>query len=346
MTPPPCVPPSRVIRAIIHRIEQATVAALGHAGAARLLVAVSGGADSSAALIALTERAARHGWRIEAAYVDHGIAPPEVRTGFRQAVHTLAAACAVPLQVAAVDLDARQPGLEAAARSARYTCLAGCAQQVGADAIVTGHTADDQVETILLHLIRGSGIDGLTGMRACAPLPTDRVDLPVLIRPLLAITRAETEATCRAFGIKAAHDPSNRDPAFLRNRVRSELLPLLREFNPAVGCALRRLAATARTDLDALETLTARARAALDVERRDTALGVSRAELQGQPAAIRRRLLRALALEAGAAPLSAERTVALDRLAERGGAMVQLGNGVSAWAHGDRLAVGRDSAAP
>ena len=73
---------------------------------------------------------------------------------------------------------------------------------------------------------------------------------------------------------------------------------------------------------------------------------MSRAELQGQPPAIRRRLLRALALEAGAAPLSAERTVALDRLAERGGAMVQLGNGVSAWARGDRLAVGRDSAAP
>ena len=322
------------------------VAALGHADAARLLVAVSGGADSSTALIALTERAERHRWRIGAAYVDHGIAPPEVRTGFRQAVHALAVACDVPLHVASVDLNAQQPGLEAAARSARYACLADYAQQFGADAIVTGHTADDQVETILLHLIRGSGIDGLTGMRARAPLPIDRADVPALIRPLLAITRTETETVCRAFGIEAAHDPSNCDPRFLRNRVRGELLPLLRELNPAVGCALRRLAATTRTDLDALETLTARVRTSLDVERRDTTIEVSRVELQSQSTAIRRRLLRTLALEVGAAPLSAERTIALDRLTEYGGATVQLGNGASAWAHGDRLTVGCDSAVP
>ena len=346
MIPSPIPSPSRGSRAIIHRIEQATVAALGHAGAARLLVAISGGADSSTALIALTERAERHSWQIEAAYVDHGIAPSEVRVDFRQAVHALASACDVPLHIGSVDLDAQQTGLEASARSARYAWLADCAQQFGADAIVTGHTADDQAETILLHLIRGSGIDGLTGMRPRAPLPTDRTASPALIRPLLEITRTETEATCRAFDIDAAHDPSNCDPAFLRNRVRSELLPLLREFNPAVDRALRRLATVARVDLEALETLTARVRASLDVEREGAAIGLSRTELQGQPVAIRRRLLRALALEAGAAPLSAERTVALDRLVERGGATLQLGNGVSAWARDDRLAVGRDSAAP
>ena len=346
---PPRVP--RDIRAIIHRIERATVAALGHDGAARLLVAVSGGADSSAALIALAERAARHGWHVEAAHLDHGIAAPQVRAGFRDAARALAQTFGLPLHTGCADLDPGGPGLEAAARAARYAYLAGCARRVGADAIVTGHTANDQVETVLLHLLRGSGLDGLTGMRPRAPLPIDDSAAPPLVRPLLDVTRVETEAVCRAFGIPFALDPANRNPAFLRNRVRRELLPLMRELSPTVDSAIGRLAAAARLDRDALDAVAAQALTELAARSTETTPAgqetqVSRAALQGYPVGLQRRLLRAWAEQAGAGPLSAERTDALQRLVERGGGTVELAGGVSASASGDRLTLRRALGGP
>lgn len=333
---------ARRVRPILHRIERSTLAALETTQPCRLLVALSGGADSSAALIALTERAARHGWRVEAAYLDHGIAPPAVRSGFRHTVEAVTDRFGVPLHTGAADVLARAAasrlGVEEAARRERYAFLARTARAIDVAAVVTGHTSTDQAETVLLHLIRGSGLDGLGGMRVRAPLPTAEADgAPPLIRPLLSVSRSETETVCRAFGVAPADDPANGEQAFTRNRIRHEIVPLLRELNPQVEEALRRLADTAQADADALDQATARAVAELTQRARPGPLGVSRHALLRQPPAVRRRVVRALAHSAGAPTLSYERTGALVGLLNDGGGEVELGGGVTAEARRDRL---------
>src|SRR5262249_32892143 len=119
----------------------------------------------------------------------------------------------------------RRHSLEDTARQARFAYYRRVAQQVGAERIVTGHTRDDQAETIALHWLRGSGLAGLAGMR---PLAGD------VARPLLAISRSETEAYCAARGWQPREDATNRDLRFRRNRVRHELLPLLERYQPAL----------------------------------------------------------------------------------------------------------------
>ena len=350
-------PSLRTVRPLIHRIERATRAALGATAPVHLLVALSGGADSSAALIALAERSPRQRRQLAAAYFDHGLAPVPVRAEFRQAVEALTNRLDVPLHTGAGDVRAlageRRLGLEEAAREARYTFLADVAKAIGADAVVTGHTRDDQAETVLLHLLRGAGIDGLAAMRPRSPLPIPNpAEAPSLIRPLLWVARAETLALCAAYGVAPVHDPANWDRTLARNRVRHELLPLLREWNPQIDEALARLAATAAVDSDALTTL---ARRAADALRVAPAVGpveaveagticLSRQALRAYPPAVQARLLRLLAQEAGAPVLSHERTEALQRLADRGGHALELGAGVCARALGDRLLMERSEA--
>lgn len=347
-------PSLRGVRPFIHRIERAARAALGATAPVHLLIALSGGADSSAALIALAERAQRQRWQLAAAYFDHGLAPAPVRAEFRQAVEALTNCLDVPLHTGVGDVRAlageRRLGLEEAAREARYAFLADVAKAIGADAVVTGHTRDDQAETVLLHLLRGAGIDGLAAMRSRGSLPLPNLaEAPPLIRPLLGVARAETLALCAAYGVAPAHDPANWDRTLARNRVRHELLPLLREWNPQIDEGLARLAATAAVDSDALTTLARRAADALRLapamEPTDPAapgtLCLSRRALRAYPPAVRARVLRLLAQEAGAPALSHERTEALQRLADRGGHALELGAGVWAHALGDRLIMER-----
>ena len=251
-------------RAVIHRIERATLRALGHRRPARLLVAISGGTDSSAALIALTERAAERGWAIGAAYLDHGLAPAPERAAFLDAVQRITCRLDVPLRTDTIDPRERPrgAGVEAAARSARYAFLARAGRETDAEAVVTGHTRGDQAETVLMHLIRGSGIGGLAGMRPRAPMPVaEPQHAPPLVRPLLDVARAETEALCHSRGIEPVLDPANLEPGYTRNRIRHTVLPLLREMNPRVDGALARLAAQAAVDSDTLAALAVAARA-------------------------------------------------------------------------------------
>ncbi|MCU1351190.1 MAG: tilS [Acidimicrobiales bacterium] len=162
--------------------------------------AVSGGADSLALLVL----AARAGLAVTAVHVDHGL-----RDGSAAEAAVVAAAAArvgAAFRAESVTVGPG-PNVEARAREARYAVLPPDA--------LTGHTADDQAETVLLNLLRGSGVEGLAGMRA-GPR-----------RPLLALRRADTVALCRVLGLEPVHDPSNHDPAFRRNRVRHEVLPLL-----------------------------------------------------------------------------------------------------------------------
>jgi tRNA(Ile)-lysidine synthase len=162
--------------------------------------AVSGGADS----LALLCLAVAAGCRPTAVHVDHGLRPGSDREF--DVVLAAADRLGVPARSVRIDLD-DGPNLEARARAARYAVLP--------DDVMTGHTADDRAETVLVNLLRGSGLDGLAGIR------------PSVRRPILALRRHETLALCRGLGLAVVDDPSNTDPRSVRNRVRHEVLPLL-----------------------------------------------------------------------------------------------------------------------
>ncbi|MCX5997598.1 MAG: tRNA lysidine(34) synthetase TilS, partial [Chloroflexi bacterium] len=144
--------------------------------------------------------------------------------------------------------------LEEAAREVRYRFLDEVARQVGATRVAVGHTRDDQVETILMHYLRGAGVQGMRGLRAAAPMPYGSKEEGVwVVRPLLKASRQETGAYCRAHGLKPCTDLSNSDTKFLRNRIRLELIPLLRQYNPEIDDALVRLADIAGEDADFID---------------------------------------------------------------------------------------------
>lgn len=220
---------------------------LPHAG--RVVVGVSGGADSLC-LIHLLHRLCGPGKRypgveLQAAHLDHMLRGAESERDAGIVAHTMAA-WGIPCTCGHSDVQAlarrEKRSLEDAARVARYRFLREVA---GGQRIAVAHHADDQVETLLLHWLRGSGLAGLAGMSPCQGN---------LIRPLLEITRAEILTYCQGHGLTPLEDQSNRDPRFLRNRVRHELLPLLQELNPAIGRTLLRNARVARIDLQWLET--------------------------------------------------------------------------------------------
>src|SRR5690242_14200760 len=198
---------------------------------ARLVVAVSGGADSLCllgALLALRERGHRLApGEIVVAHFDHGLRGDESREDanfVRQLATELGILCVTGHPDASYSTDLRV-SIEDWARRARYAFLRRVAAEHEAERIVTGHTRDDQAETILLHWLRGSGLAGLRGM---APLRGD------IARPLLDVTHAQTVAYCAAMGWQPREDSSNADPRFLRNRIRHELLPLLATYNPGI----------------------------------------------------------------------------------------------------------------
>ena len=192
--------------------------------------AVSGGADSTALMVL----AVAAGCSVEAIHVDHGLRPGSADEAAVVARH--AAMLGVSFRSLSVDV-AEGPNLEARARAARYAALP--------DRVLTGHTADDQAETVLINLLRGA-VGGLGAMR------------PGTQRPLLALRRHETEAVCAAIGLEVVSDPSNADPRHLRNRVRHELLPLMEALSQRDPVpVLVRQADLARADSDLLDDLAA-----------------------------------------------------------------------------------------
>ena len=201
-----------------------------------LVVAVSGGADSTALLLLLSELADEFGLVLHVAHFDHRIRP---RASAREAefVAQLANRVGAPIRVGRATTRLRS---EDDARSARSEFLRRAAREIGATAIATGHTRDDQAETVILHLVRGSGVAGLAGMR---PLANG------VARPLLAITRADTVAVCKAARIRPLTDPSNRSLTFARNRIRRNVMPQLAKLNPRVADAIARLADAAAGSL-------------------------------------------------------------------------------------------------
>lgn len=249
-----------------------------------VVVACSGGADSLALLAATVFEGRAAGWRVVGATVDHGLqdGSAELAAGV---VAQMAELGVDETVTATVTVDAGGWGIEAAARQARYAVLEELAARLGAEAVLLGHTRDDQAETVLLGLTRGSGGRSLAGMRRA---------FDGFRRPLLDVTRAETEGACRAEGIEVWEDPHNSDPRFTRSRVRTTVLPMLeRELGPGVAETLARTADQVRLDMDHLDDLADAALAALPTP-------PPVLDLATLPTAVRRRVLRLLALRAGA----------------------------------------------
>jgi len=212
------------------------------AGGETVLVAVSGGADSVALLHLLSGLAADWRLRLHVLHVDHQLRAESAADA--DFVRALGARLGIPVDVATVAVD-RRGSLEAAARSARYAALEACATRIGAERIALGHTADDQAETVLMRLVQGAGVRGLSG------IPPVR---GAIIRPLIELRRSALEPELERAGLAWVEDASNRDPKFLRNRIRHELLPLLSDsYNPEIATALVRLSSLARETVGALD---------------------------------------------------------------------------------------------
>jgi tRNA(Ile)-lysidine synthase len=219
-----------------------------------IVLAVSGGADSLVLLHVMAQLQERLRIHLHVATLNHGLrvdAADDVAY-----VQQIAAQLNIPITAETVDVKtlAREQhiGIEAAGRKARYDFFARAAQQIGASTIATAHHADDQSETILMHIIRGTGVQGLIGMQPKTMLS----DYPVLtlVRPLLDVRRADIEAYCAEHQLEPRHDSTNMDITYLRNELRHVILPRLREINPQVEKSLAQLADIVRFEQDFVQS--------------------------------------------------------------------------------------------
>jgi tRNA(Ile)-lysidine synthase len=299
------------------------------------LVACSGGADSMALASALAFEAPRLGLRAGAVTVDHGLQPGSAERA-AEVVSRLDSLGLGPVDSFAVTVG-RAGGPEAAARDARYAALDAAAERHGAATVLLGHTRDDQAETVLLGLARGSGTRSLSGMAAVSG-PGGRYR-----RPFLALDRQTTRKACLEQALPVWDDPHNTDPAFTRSRVRHEALPTLEKaLGRGVVEALARTAQLSRDDADALDAWTDEAERSARAE--DGAPGtLDVARLHVLPPAVRRRVLRRTAVAAGApaGSLFARHIEEVDRLitAWRGQRAINLPGRVEARRQGGRLVI-------
>ena len=227
-----------------------------------LVLAVSGGSDSTALLV-MAARWAKglktHRPKLLAVTIDHGLRPESV--GEAAAVKRLARQLGVPHRTLSWRGSKPKTGLQETARLARYVLLAQAALREGFEHVLTAHTLDDQAETVLFRLTRGSGVTGLAGMAYASPLPAGREGTIFLVRPLLRIAKSRLVATLKAAGVSHSDDPSNRDPRFTRARLRTVMPALAREGLDA-RC-LARLAARMRRAEATIEFAVGAARGAL-----------------------------------------------------------------------------------
>lgn len=294
----------------------------------RVLVAVSGGPDSMALLDVLARLAPELDLGLEAASVDHGL-----RAGASQEIALAAAHAArlgLPHHVLRVELAARG-SVQARARTARYAALRDLAGAIGASRIAVGHTRDDQAETVIARLLRGSGLRGLAGI---APRRADGV-----IRPLIDASRRQTRSWCEAHDIAFAEDPSNIDGRFQRARIRARVLPALQAENAAIGGHLAALADDAR----ALAAMVSTAARGLLAQACGPDGSLDRELLRGAPAPVRREALRVWAQQLpGGGAIRRPHLDAMD-LVLQGKGQARLPGGWTAVTDGDRLRAARSA---
>jgi tRNA(Ile)-lysidine synthase len=256
---------------------------------APLVVGVSGGVDSLALLHWLAHAGAHPRHLLTAVYIHHGTRPEADAEA--EWVQQMAAEWHIPSRVVRVAVPEGTGSWEGAARQMRYRALGQVAAELGGHLVATAHHADDQAETVLLHLLRGSGLAGLRGMRPEGDLPEWGAPYRV-VRPFLTLWRTQIEAYSAEQGLRPVQDPSNQDPHFARNRIRHELLPLLHaNYNAQAAAHLVQTAALLAADYEVVQAAVDKAWHTLA----ETGAGVVAMPLAGwlaQPLAVRRELLR------------------------------------------------------
>ncbi|KQX45629.1 MULTISPECIES: tRNA lysidine(34) synthetase TilS [unclassified Streptomyces] len=335
MGPHPAVAAIRLaVRRVLHDVltEHQTDPATADDGTPLVLVACSGGADSMALASALAFEARKLPVRAGGITVDHGLQHGS-DTRAREVAGRMTALGLTPVEAVAVTVG-REGGPEAAARDARYAALDAAAERHGATAILLGHTRDDQAETVLLGLARGSGIRSLSGMAAVSG------SAGRYRRPFLRLDRQTVRKACVAQELAVWDDPHNSDPAYTRSRLRHEGLPALEKaLGKGVVEALARTAQLSRDDADALDTWAADAETSV----RDEAGALECAKLHGLPPAVRRRVLRRAVIAEGApaGSLFARHIEEVDRLITgwRGQGAINLPGRVEARRQGGRLVI-------
>ena len=290
----------------------------------KFLVAVSGGADSLSLAKALIVESEPLALQPIAITIDHQL--QEGSELQAQRVENQLKEIGYDQVLVKKVLVSLESGLEAGARDARYAAIGEGVEETKAVKVFLGHTRDDQAESVLLGLARGSGARSLSGM---AP------ENGIYLRPFLSITREESEAACREWGLEFWNDPHNLNTEFTRVKVRREVIPYLEEhLDPGISRALVRSAALLRDDADALDLWAEREASDLDCER-----------LAALPRAIRTRIIRRAALTAGATPgqLTFEQVGAIDALicAWKGQGAVSLAGGVKVERISGRLSLSR-----
>lgn len=288
------------------------------------MLGVSGGPDSLAMLHVLRRLAGEYGVMLHVGHLNHGLRGAEADADAAH-VAALSAEWGIPCTVESADVAAvareRRLAIEEAARQVRYAFLARLARAVGGRTVAVAHNADDQVETVLMHLLRGAGLAGLRGMRPVSRLEELRLADPSLsadeavppgrtgcapygpsweeggasirlIRPLLEVTRADVEAYCRAHGLQPRFDASNLDRTFYRNRLRHELIPYLETYNPNVRQVIRRMAEAIAGDYDLLRQQLAEVWPRVVRHASSEALTLDLTVLRGLPVGLQRSVLR------------------------------------------------------
>lgn len=254
-----------------------------------LLIAVSGGPDSLALLHLLNAS----GYPLVCATFNHRLRPEAADevAYVRQVAESLGIPFVTDSADVAAYAEAEGLSLEEAARTLRYRFLFREARKAGAQAVLTGHTADDQAETVLMHFLRGAGLSGLKGMLPRVVLPVFDEEIP-LVRPLLGWQRANTETYCREHNLSPIQDPTNTDTTYFRNRLRHELLPALESYNPRIRETLARTAFALQGDEALLAEVLDAAWQKSVLEQGIGFICFTRSTLENSSLALRRNLLR------------------------------------------------------
>lgn len=276
-----------------------------------VVCAVSGGADSVALLWALYLLREKLGFTLSAAHFNHGLRGEESDRD-QAFVEKLCSRYDIPLHIGSGEIQPGRKGLEAAAREARYAFLEALPGK-----IATAHTADDNSETVLMHMIRGTGLKGLGGI---SPVRGN------IIRPMLSVTRQEVMDFLQAYCLTHIEDSSNETDAFLRNRIRHRIMPLLQQENPSLAENLSQMALRLRQDEELLQSLTAQPLPEVTA-------------LRQMPAGMRSRYLTAFLQRSGVKEPEAEHVTLLENLvfSEKPSASADLPNGVRICRQYDRL---------
>ena len=266
-----------------------------------IILAVSGGADSITLLHVMAQLREQLAIHLHIATLNHGLRPDAAD----DVAYVQRMAKSLNVSVSAEIVDVNQlsqtlgMGIEAAGRVARYDFFARVARQIGATTIATAHHADDQTETILMHIIRGAGIQGLIGMQPKAPYP----DYPALtlVRPLLFVRRPEIEAYCDEHQLEPRHDATNQDTVFLRNNIRHAILPRMRELNPQIDRAFAQLADIVSAEQDFMQTYyESSIQPLVRVNDEHTRYSVQRELFRSWHPAIQRRFIKEVSFKLGA----------------------------------------------